>query len=253
MGLAKGDFVYVDTLSNQLFMGSGEGGFPIEPERDGDGIWHISCSLVAAPKPRLMKLLQQLSPLREACGNATLVCGLPLGQYISGKCCGDSAHLENREGKDFSQIVVSLIASSWGCLEATFPGCIIFNPTDSFADADGDMANLISSAGISIWQEGDPVHLTNAAYSDIAASLSKVVTMAAFDPTSDQLRRPRLESIVTWPREATAANTTPGWILWEVQQGCRGRGAPGCGFGGQRGPCGRQPPFRGGATHWVPY
>ena len=143
-------------------------------------------------------------------------------------------------------MVVSAIASSRGYLEAAFPGCIIFNLTDSFADADGDMANLISSAGISIWQEGDPVHLTNAAYSDIAASLSKVVTMAAFDPTSDQLRRPRLESIVTWPREATAANTTPSWILGEVQQGRLG-------FGGQRGPRGRQPTFRGGATGWVPY
>ena len=34
-----------------------------EPERDADGIWHISGSPVAAPKPRLKKLLQQLTPL----------------------------------------------------------------------------------------------------------------------------------------------------------------------------------------------
>ena len=115
------------------------------------------------------------------------------------------------------------------------------------------MANLISSAGISIWLEDDPVHLTNAAYGDIAASLVKMVTKTAADPSADHLRRPRLESVVTRPREATVANTTPRWILGEAQQGGRGRGAPGRGFGGHRGFRGRQALYRGGATCWVPY
>ena len=251
LGFAKGDFVYIDNLSNQLFMGSDEDGF--HTERDGEGKWHISGSLVAAPKPRLKKLLHQLTPLQDACGQATLVCGLPHGDYISGKCCRDETHLENRGDEDFGQILVSAIASCRGCLEAAFPGCIVFSPMESFADADGDMASLISSAGMSMWQETDPVHLTNAAYGDIAASLVKVITTAATDPSVDQLRRPRLESIVTRPREATAAHMTPGWILGEVQRGGRGRGAFGRGFGGQRGPRGRQAAYRGGGTRWVPY
>ena len=152
------------------------------------------------------------------------VCGLPLSRYISGKCCRDEAHLENRGDEDFCQILVSAIASCRGCLEAAFPGCVVFNPTDSFADADGDMASLISLASMYIWQEDDPVQLTNAAYGDIAASLVKVVAAAATDPSADQLRRPRLESVNTRPREATVANTTPGWILGEAQKGGRGRG-----------------------------
>ena len=61
------------------------------------------------------------------------------------------------------------------------------------------MASLISSAGMSIWQENDPVHLTNAAYGDIAASLVKVITTAAADPSADQLRRPRLKSVAPGP------------------------------------------------------
>ena len=64
MGLDKGDFVYITALSNQLFMGSDENGFPTEPERDGVGNWHILGSLVAAPKPRLKKLLHQLAPVQ---------------------------------------------------------------------------------------------------------------------------------------------------------------------------------------------
>ena len=115
------------------------------------------------------------------------------------------------------------------------------------------MASLLSSAGLSIWQDSDPVHLTNAAYGDIAASLVKVVTTAATDSSTDMLRRPRLESVVTNPREATAANTTAEWILGEAQQGGRGRGAPERGFGGQRGSRGRQAPYRGGATRWLPF
>ena len=103
------------------------------------------------------------------------------------------------------------------------------------------MASLISSAGISIWQEEGPVHLTNAAYGDIAASLARVVTTAASEPTADQLGCPLLESVVTRPREATAANATPGWILGEVQQGGWRRGTFGHGFGGQRGLRGCQP------------
>ena len=60
-------------------MGSDEDGFPTENVCDGDGNWYISVSLIAAPKPRLKKLLHQLTPLRDDCGNATLVCSLPLG------------------------------------------------------------------------------------------------------------------------------------------------------------------------------
>ena len=115
------------------------------------------------------------------------------------------------------------------------------------------MVSLLSSASLSIWQDSDPVHLTNAAYSDIAASLVKVVTTAATDSSTDMLRRPRLESVVTKPREATAANTTLGWILGEAQQGGMGRGAPGRDFGGQRGSRGRLALYRGGANRWVPY
>ena len=253
MGLDKGDFVYITALSNQLFMGSDENGFPTEPERDGVGNWHILGSLVAAPKPRLKKLLHQLAPVQDVCANATLVCGLPLRRYISGKCCRDETHLENCGDEDFGQILGSAIASCKGCLEAAFPGCTVFNPTDSFADVEGDMASLLCSAGLSIWQESDPVHLTNAAYGDIAASLVKVVSTAANDPSADMLRRPRLESVVTKPREATAAKTTPGWILGEAQQGGRGRGAPRRGFGSQRGSRSRQAPYLGVATRWVPY
>ena len=38
--LTPGDFVYIDALSNQIFMGSDEDGLPIEPKKDGSNAWH---------------------------------------------------------------------------------------------------------------------------------------------------------------------------------------------------------------------
>ena len=46
-----------------------------------------------------------------------------------------------------------------------------FNPLSCFGKVD-DLADLQSSAGLSIWREDDPVHLTAAAYADIAAVIS---------------------------------------------------------------------------------
>ena len=45
---------------------------------------------------------------------------------------------------------------------------------------------------------------------------------------------------------------TPGWILGEAQQGGQGRGAPGRGFGSQRGSRGRQAPYRAGQPAGYP-
>ena len=38
--LSPGDFVYIDALSNQIFMGSDEDGLSIEPKKDGSNAWH---------------------------------------------------------------------------------------------------------------------------------------------------------------------------------------------------------------------
>ena len=44
-------------------MGSDKDGFPIEQERDGDGIWHISGSLVAAHEAETQKAPAAAVPL----------------------------------------------------------------------------------------------------------------------------------------------------------------------------------------------
>ena len=251
-GLSPGYFVYIDALSNQIFMGSDEDGLPVEPKKDGSNAWHISGSLTVAPKPRVKKLLNQLECLKEACGGASLVCGLPLARYVRQKCCHCKTHLDNFGEDDYEQILLSAATLSKVCLSATFPGATIFDPMESFATSETGLADLHSSAGVSIWSDADPVHLTNAAYGDIAASLVKLVSSTTTVSTSQP--RNRLESVVTrqqLPEEELAP--VPGWIMGENRRGGRGRGGLGRGFGGQASRGGRPTFVRGGQNRWAPY
>ena len=97
---------------------------------------------------------------------------------------------------------------------------------ESFATSETGLADLHSSAGVSIWPDADPVHLTNAAYGDIAASLVKLVNSSTTVSTSQP--RNQLESVVTrqqLPEEERVP--VPGWIMGENRRGGRGRGGLG--------------------------
>ena len=228
-------------------MGSDEDGLPVEPKKDGSNAWHISESLTVAPKPREKKLLNQLECLKEACGGASLVCGLPLARYVRQKCCHCKTHLDNFGEDDYQQILLSAANLSKVCLSASFPGAIIFNPMESFATSENGLADLHSSAGVSIWSDADPVHLTNAAYGDIAAGLvSSTTTVSTSQP------RNRLESVIVrqqLPEEERAP--VPGWIMGENRRS--GRGGLGRCFGGQASRGGRPLFVRGGQNCWAPY
>ena len=72
--LNKGDFLYLDILSNASFMGTNEEGLQVPPVKDGQKRWHVTGSLAACPKPRIKKILALFEPIRKIAGEATLVC-----------------------------------------------------------------------------------------------------------------------------------------------------------------------------------
>ena len=90
------------------------------------------------------------------------------------------------------------------------------------------LAANTSSAGLSVWKENHPVHLTSAAYKDIASLIqhqagSLVSGVPAFS-------RRRINSIIPGQSHATtpAAVSVPGWISGtEVGRSDRGRGGRG--------------------------
>ena len=102
--LQKGDFLCMDLLSNASFMGTDEDGLQVPPVKDGQKRWHMTCSLVACPKPRIKKILSLFDSLRKIAGDATMVCGLPLPRYVNEKCCLDKDHIENFIDNDYGEV-----------------------------------------------------------------------------------------------------------------------------------------------------
>ena len=89
-------------------------------------------------------------------------------------------------------------ANSKACLLAAMPSSKIFDSMATFASEEelGELSNLVSSGGVSIWKEGDPVHLTETAYGDIAEHLIRTIKEGDSSAGAELPRR-RLESVVT--------------------------------------------------------
>ena len=85
--------------------------------------------------------------------------------YIKETCCQDSEHIDNFQDEDYQDIFRETADMVKAFLEAAFPGATIFEPLAAFGgDENSDMAELLSSSGLSIWCPRGPVHLTSIAY-----------------------------------------------------------------------------------------
>ena len=239
-------------------MGTDEAGLQVPPVKDGNRKWHVTGSLVACPKPRMKKVLAQFEPIRGMLGEARLVCGLPLPRYVDEKCCTEGVHIENFRDVDYAEVFSQVREAAKSCLEAAFPGCVIFDPVATFSSSmeETDLSKLISSSGLPIWASGDPVHLTPTAYGDMAEVLHSKISSVTGGNSPPEPRR-RIESVVTRIQPAPRESHTPGWILGESSTLARGRGGPGRGFGGGPGCADRRggpPGWRGtGGNRWNPY
>ena len=152
---------------------------------------------------------------------------------------------------DFTGILVSGSNTCIGVLKAEGEkhGLTIatFNPLSCFNESE-DLADIKSSAGLSIWRDDDPVHLSMAAYNDIGAVLSSQADNNGRQPISCHSRR-RLASVIPAPAKPAPAVREPEWINGELRSARGGpRGGQRGGLrGGQWGGRGRSP-WRGPAT-----
>ena len=106
-----------------------------------------------------------------------------------------------------------------------------FNPLSCFGKVE-DLADLQSSAGLSIWREDDPVHLTEAAYGDIAAVISAQAETTSRQPQAG-LARKRLASVVPAPVVTRQVVQESDWISGQLRSARGGqRGGHWACFGG---------------------
>ena len=94
-----------------------------------------------------------------------------------------------------------------------------FNPLSCFNNAN-KLADIRSSAGLSIWREGEAVHLTAATYNDIAAVLTNQAENNGKQPLTGQVRR-QLASVIPTATTVTPSIREPAWISRELRSAMR--------------------------------
>ena len=195
-----------------------------------------------------------MATIRESCGEARILCAIPIPHYVAGRCCDEQLHLDNLEDNDIGEIHDAVRANSRSTLLTAFPGSTIFDPLSAFmAEYNSqELPSLHSSGGVTIWRGGYLVHLTDTAYGDIADHLVNVVKGSGGGDPEEVPQRRRLESIVTWSRSDLAQKPVLGWLLGSNQGGARG--CPPTGNSRGRGWRGRAAGWRGGPSgRWAPY
>ena len=150
-------------------------------------------------------------------------------------CCNDENHMVNWAEADFNNILKGGSEACFNVIksEGEKHGLTIatFNPLSCFGKVD-DLADLQSSAGLSIWREDDPVHLTAAAYGDIAAVISAQAETTSRQPQAGLARR-RLASVVPTPAATRQAVREPDWISGQLRTARGGqRGGQRAGYSG---------------------
>ena len=184
---------------------------PVPAFKSLTGAYHMTGCVETAPEAILRKRFSLVRNLLQLVGNSTIICVLPLPRYVKQPCCNDKSHMVNWAEADFNEILLSGSTSCFGVLKAEGEkhglSIATFNPLSCFSDTD-DLTDVKSSAGLSIWREDDPVHLTVAAYNDITAALSSQAKNNSNQPAVGQLRR-RLVSVIPTPSTIALAVREP--------------------------------------------
>ena len=89
----------------------------------------ISGSLCAAVKPRIRRMLEKMSTIREACGTATIVCGLLMPRYVTERCYSDKLQLDNVQEEEIGEVHEAVRSYSKSCLLAASPSWTLSWPS----------------------------------------------------------------------------------------------------------------------------
>ncbi len=249
------DIVVIDLWANCAFMGTDDQGLPCRAKKgQGDSKYHVTGKMQAAPRTLFEKVLGEARAIFESACNAKVVLVIPFPRYITGKCCHDPEHLTNWGQESQSAEIYRAIESAESAIAADSAGMTFstLSVIEVFNGSDLDLSEVTTPDGQSIWREADPVHLSQQAYSELAAAV-----MALHGESGGGVRprkRPRLESVVpTLPGRARGHQgrvRPPLWVSGMTARGRSGGGRPryNWGPGGGRGARGNR-----GRGAWPPY
>jgi len=249
--VAEDDIVVLDIWSNSAFMGTDDFGLPIRPSKmSNDGRYHVPGNLQAAPRTLFEKILQDAMPVLDAAREGKLTIVIPVPRYILNKCCTAAGHISNF-GQDayMTEIyrAMEMAEQAVTACEAASSASVI-GIQEVFSCADLDLSEVKTAGGEPIWMDTDPVHLSHAAYRELA---DWIINNQSGGLGERPRKRARLESVV--PAAVAAARGRQGRVrppLWvsgmapRASRGGRGSG-PGAWFRGPQ-PTFWRPRGRGG-------
>ena len=70
-----------------------------------------------------------MSTIREACGTATIVCGLLTPRYVTERCCSDKLQLDNVQEEEIGEVHEAVRSYSKSCLLAASPSWTLSWPS----------------------------------------------------------------------------------------------------------------------------
>jgi hypothetical protein len=211
LNLNSRDTVVLDLLSNSAFMGTDSNGLPTETVKMTDGGYHVIGSLTVAPISCVKKILAACAPVAGALRNTGVVLLSPVPRYMHVKCCDDQTHVENFDDPDLDEEIGDSLEAykralqNWGMEnELLFT---VVDPTILTDSCDCPIKSRVTENGVSIWSRRDPVHMTSAAYSNLATVIND--TALSVDPidsasatgSGSAYKKRRAESVVTMPQQ----------------------------------------------------
>ena len=195
----------------------------------------------------LKKRFSAVRPILEAAGDAVKVCLLLILRNVKSSCCGDEKHIINLQEDDFEDILMGAASSCRNVIpgEGEKAGLSLYTFDLVAAFGGGQkLSAKTSSAGLSVWQENDPVHLTSAAYKDIGSLIQhQAGSLLVCAPASG---RRHINSIISGQPQSSvpAVMSVPGWISGtEAGRADHGRGGRGQRWNRGRGRVNRSYPF----------
>jgi hypothetical protein len=217
--LNEHDCLVLDCFTNSTYTGTNTMGYASPAFQDAAGRYHLEGAVELAPGRSLRVIARMLKELVEVSGAAKVIVMLPVPRYVNEGCCNNTSHVSNINSPGYHEMLGSANHVIKSIVEEEMEGCskqpLCLNPLAGFGNS--SLTECKPSDSRSIWMGGDPVHLSAAAYSAIAA----LVRDAWLNNSEPQLRI-RVDSIVE-----------------DVSRGRGRRGGPGAGQRGGSGWSGR--------------
>jgi hypothetical protein len=183
------NIVIYQLLDNNVFFESREDGSRSLPSRGEDDRYHITGRLDFADHNVIKTLVNSITPLLRAGGEAEKIILSPLPRYIR-RCCRDKSHLTNKADEDYASRMGEALSDMRDSMKDLIFGKKIrsFKVLSTTLLLTGDDAEETADKIRAYWRE-DPVHMTTEGYTELVEAVINTAVSAAYNRPSGSAKK----------------------------------------------------------------